>query len=406
MTDKRRILFVDDEPRILHGLRRMLRPMRHEWDCSFAENGREALDVLDREPFDVVVADMRMPGMDGAELLMEVATHHPETVRVVLSGQSDEETVLRAVRHVHQYLSKPCDMEMLRSTIARACALSDLLEDDALKQLVSQLRTLPSLPTLYREVEEELRSPDASAKNVAAIVSKDLGMSAKILQLVNSAFFGVRQHVSSPNQAVILLGLETIKNLVLSVQVFAQLDEASSESLPLEALWTHSMRVGACAKQLARAEQVDPRSVDHAFIAGLLHDVGKLVLAVNLPERYDAVLTRTRTEEISLHEAEREVFGTTHAEIGSYLMGLWGLYDAIVESLASHHAPMKYGGENFTPVTAVYAANVLVHEACSTEDTQAVSTMDDGYLTRLGMTERLPAWRAICREAIEGGEDR
>ena len=337
---------------------------------------------------------------------MEVATRHPETVRVVLSGQSDDEMVLRAVRHVHQYLSKPCEMETLKSTIARACALSDLLEDHALKQLVSQLRTLPSLPDLYREIEQELQSPNASAKSVAEIVSKDLGMSAKILQLVNSAFFGVRQHVSSPSQAVILLGLETIKNLVLSVQVFAQFDGAGPERLPLEALWAHSMKVGACARQLARVEEMESRSADYAFISGLLHDVGKLVLAANLPEQYDGVLARTHTGEIALHEAERDVFGATHAEIGSYLMGLWGLSDAVVEALAFHHAPMKHGGEGFTPTTAVYAANLLVHGAFPPGDIQVAGTMDDEYLAQLGMTERLSAWRANCREVLAGGEDR
>jgi len=403
---KRRILFVDDEPKILHGLRRMLHAMRRQWDMAFAEGGQEALDILDREPFDAIITDVRMPGIDGSQLLREVTERHPQTVRIVLSGQAEDETVLQSVRHVHQYLSKPCDTEMLRSTIARACALSDLLENDTLKRLVSQMETLPSLPSLCRTIEQELRSPEASTRKIAEIISQDIGMSAKVLQLVNSAFFGIRRHVATPGHAAVLLGLETIRNLVLSVHVFAQFDQADLGGLSLKVLWDHSMNVGMYARQLARSQNMDPGTVDHAFTGGLLHDAGKLVLAANLTEEYASVLARTSRKGIALHEAEREVFGSTHAEVGCYLMGLWGLPDPIVEALAFHHCPSRHGEEGFTPVTAVHVANILEHEMYSAESIQASSEVDDAYLIHLGLSRQQTEWRVRCREIAKGGGDR
>jgi DNA-binding NtrC family response regulator len=154
---KRRILFVDDEPNVLSGLRRMLRSMREEWDFEFAGSGREALEVMQRTAVEVIVTDMRMPGMDGSQLLDEVLQRHPQVVRIVLSGQSDTETVLRSVRPTHQFLSKPCDAETLKATVARACALRDLMAEPSLKDLVSRISTLPSMPSLYLEVVKELR---------------------------------------------------------------------------------------------------------------------------------------------------------------------------------------------------------------------------------------------------------
>ena len=232
---KKRILFVDDEPKILEGLQRTLRSMRQEWEMQFAGSGQEALECLSKEPFDVVVSDMRMPGMDGAQLLKEVMRLYPQIARIILSGHSDQEIVLKSVRIAHQYLAKPCEAETLKSVVTRTCALRELLADDAVRRMVSNMDSIPSLPSLYAEIMEEIQSPNASIQRVGKIISKDMGMTTKILQLVNSAFFGLRRHVSSPSQAVSLLGLDTIRALVLSVHIFTHFDsQKASGSLPGE----------------------------------------------------------------------------------------------------------------------------------------------------------------------------
>ena len=217
----KRILFVDDEPMVLDGLRRMLRGMRNEWEMEFATSGHDALKILDGKRFNVIVTDMRMPGMDGCQLLNHVKELHPQVVRIVLSGHSDKDMVLKSIGPVHQFLSKPCDAETIKTTVARVCSMRDIMEDEALIKVVSGVESLPSLPELYSEVVDEVNSAEGSLNRVGEIISRDSGMSAKILQLVNSAFFGLPRHITSPVRAVQLLGLETVKALVLTVKIFS-----------------------------------------------------------------------------------------------------------------------------------------------------------------------------------------
>lgn len=399
----KRILFVDDEPKVLQGIQRMLRSMRHEWDMVFAQSGQEALGILAEQPADVVVSDMRMPGMDGVQFLTEVRRRYPETVRIALSGHSEREMILRAVGPTHQYLAKPCDPELLKSVVARAVALRGVLSKETLRQAVAQMQSLPSLPQVYVEMVEELRSPDASIKKVGELIGKDLGMTAKVLQLVNSAFFGLRRHVTGPSEAAALLGLDTLQALVLSVQVFAQLDHARATGLCVETLWNHSMATGTLAKRISAAEGCEARVCDHALMAGLLHDAGKLVLAANLPDEYRRALAVARDAAVAQREAEERIFGTTHAEAGAYLLGLWGLPDPIVEALAFHHCPNECLADTFTPLTAVHVANALEHEADHVAEDRDASPLDSDYLARIGLAERLPVWRELYQSLLQEG---
>ena len=210
MKRKRHLLFVDDEPRILDGLRRQLHAKRDEWDMAYAVSSAEALQLLAQKPYDVVISDMRMPEMDGAQLLQAVRELYPNTARLVLSAQSDKDTLIRALGPAHQYLIKPCTADVLQATLARVFMVQDLFADGPLKRLVSQMKTVPSLPTLYYEIVAACQSADTSAEKVGQIIARDMGMTAKILQLVNSASFGLHQPVLTPTQAVVYLGLETI----------------------------------------------------------------------------------------------------------------------------------------------------------------------------------------------------
>jgi len=397
---KKRILFVDDEPKLLEGLQRMLRPMRQEWEMRFAQSGAEALNILGKEPFDVVVSDMRMPGMDGAQLLAEVKGRFPQTVRIILSGHSEKEFVLKSVKTVHQYLSKPCDPETIKSVIRRACSLSELLDEGPIKELVSTITSLPSLPSLYFEIIEALRSPDVSLQKVGEIISRDIGMTAKILQLVNSAFFGLPRQISNPTQAVTLLGLEVIRTLVLSIHIFEQFDQGKQKEGSLEHLWRHSIRTGILAKGIAKEEGQSHPVMDDAFTAGLLHDLGKPLLSTNFPERYREAEEAMRCGKIPAWEAERQIWGTTHAVVGAYLLRLWGLPDSIVEAVAFHHCATERQEDSFSPLLAVSVANVLEHWTEATEDLSGVQPLRD-HLERSGLGDRFVRWIDVCRQIGE-----
>lgn len=393
----KRVLFVDDEPNVLQGLRRMLWPLRSEWDMEFVDSGPKALEVMAQRPFDVVVTDMRMPDMDGAQLLGEVMRRYPQTVRIVLSGHSDKEMVMRLVGPAHQYLAKPTDPDTVKETVARACALRELLSSEQLKQLVAGIKSLPSIPALYTELVEELRSPDASIRNVGEIISKDVAMTAKILQLVNSAFFGLRQQVSSPAQAAGLLGLDTIQALVLSVKIFSEFDAGRVAHFSPERLWHHIMYTAASAKAIAKAEGLDRKMVDNAFTGGLLHDVGKLVLAANFPSQYGEAAAAASAKTRSMIELERETFGATHMEVGAFLLGIWGLPDPIVEVLAFHHQPRARPGREVGPLTAVHVADVFSHEMGAGTELGMPPELDQSYLKELGVENHLEKWRELCQ---------
>jgi len=400
---KRQVLFVDDEQLVLKGLQRMLRSMRREWDMHFVTSGQAAMDIIDRHPIDAVVTDMQMPGMDGVQLLAEIMDRHPDIVRIILSGQLDQEMILQTVRSAHQHLAKPCDADLLKSTLAQAFALRDILVDDNLQKLVSRIESLPSLPSLYLEIMEELHSANTSFQKVGKIIARDVGMTAKILQMVNSAFFGLRRQIANPQEAVSYLGLETVKSLVLTAKIFSQFDAKKISGFSLDDLWNHSMLTGIFAKIILQMENQTREAINAAYMAGLLHDLGKLVLVQNLRDGYQQALTDACQSDRCLWEIENELFGTTHAEIAAYLMGLWGLRYPVVEAIAFHHDPRR-SPQQMGILAAVHAANALAHDLVNAESNPS-SNVDTTYLTELNVMGRLPAWQSACQQTIQKGND-
>jgi len=248
----KRVLFVDDEQRVLDGLKRMLYPLRNEWRMSFASSGREALELLDQAEYDVLVTDLRMPEMSGMELLANVVKLHPQVVRMVLSGTADQEVVLRSATLAHQYLVKPCDAATLRATVARAFSLRVILDDAALKKLISSMGNLPSVPSVYLRLMEVLRSLDVSPKEIAQVIGEDISMTTKVLQMVNSALFGIQRQITDPTQAVIYLGPELVRQLVLVASAFSAF-QPKSRYFSIERLQRHSLAVGGLARNIAVA---------------------------------------------------------------------------------------------------------------------------------------------------------
>ena len=392
---KLRVLFVDDEPNILNGIRRMLHGQRSEWDMAFVGNGPRALETMAEKKYDVIVSDMRMPGMNGAELLAQVKEAYPKTIRIILSGHSEKESIMRAVRPAHQYLAKPCDKLSLIDTISKAWSLRALMATDGLKSMISKIETLPSLPTLYLQVAEALEQPDCSLEKLAKIISKDPAMTAKIMQLVNSAFFGLPKKMTDISRAVVYLGLETIRSLVLSIGLFSKFNPKELPFLDLESLFDHSFRTANTAKNILKSEKANKDALDEAFMAGLLHDLGKLILAQNIPDVYADILTTAKTQSTGISEIEMSDLGATHAEVGAYLLGLWGLPDNIVEAVAFHHHPEKTPARNLGALIAVHAANVMDHYPKEVITQPDADRLNLDYLDRIGCLDRLASWHAI-----------
>ena len=401
---KRRIIFVDDEPMVLKGLQRTLRKMRGEWEMTFTSSSKEALDILGTGSFDVIVSDLRMPEMDGMQLLAEVKSKHPQVVRIILSGQVEQESTFKSVQVAHQSLSKPCDADILKHTLNKLFGLRNLLEDESIKRIVSQTETLPSLPDVYTEVISELQSSDPSVQKVSEIISTDLAMTAKILQVVNSAFFGLVRKINNPKEAVMLLGTETIKALVLSVKIFSQFNHKKFAWFNFDELFNHSMSVSIFAQTISRQEHLDPALVNNSLMAGMFHDLGKLILVTNFQEPYQKVLTEAGKTRQNLWDLEIERFGTSHAEIGAYLMGLWGLEYPVIEAIAFHHRPGKSLSNSTGLLTAVHFGDAFDRIKKDPDDLNGengLRQLDRGYLDNLGVAGRINDWKTVCNELTE-----
>lgn len=401
MSQKPRILFVDDEPFILDGLRLMLRDKRAEWDMAFALGSEEALKILGRFAVEVVVTDLRMPGLDGAGLLAEVRDRHPETARIVLSGYSDQETSLRTVKLAHQYLSKPIPADALKQAIAKALGLRHILSDPSLKRLILGIDSLPSLPPLYTKLTMALADDNAPLSEIGDIIAQDVGMSANILRLVNSAFFGLPSHVSGIHHAVNLLGTDTIRSLVLSLHLFSVFDQEKLPGFSLGAIWEHSTRVSGFAKAVAEMEGMSRIWRDDCFIAGMLHDVGKLILAQSMPAEYAKVLDLAARENLPIHLAERRLLGASHAEIGAYLINAWGFPDSIVETLCWHHTPERVDCAACTPLMAVAVSNAYDHCLVLPQGVTPVGAPDVPCIEKDEYMAHLSRWQSMCKEAFE-----
>ncbi len=402
------VLFVDDEPKVLRGLRRKLDILVDDWTVSFAESGADALSILRQRTVDVVVADMRMPGMDGIALLAKIADQFPHTIRFILSGYASASDALRAANFAHQFLAKPMEVEQVVNAIRQAIILRNRLNSFQLRQLVSQIRTLPSVPPLYTQLMNLLQSPRVKPNDVGEIVAQDLGMTTKILQLVNSAYFGLPNHVSNPTQAVILLGLNIIKTLALTLHVFAQMPKVTIEGFSPQILQRHSLMTASLAKKIARGLMLNDYLVDCAFTAGMLHALGRLMLATNMPARYQRVLSQANSMNLPLEDVEKNILGVSHADVSAYLLELWGLPLPVVEAVLYHHAPCErqMGGEvQFSPLIAVHLADVLVFEVYPKGGAGMLPTIDPVCLTDPIIQSRLPQWREAARKLVSFDED-
>jgi putative nucleotidyltransferase with HDIG domain len=397
----KRILFVDDESPVLEALRARLHRLTDRWNMQFVDSGERAIEELERGTFDVVVTDMRMPRMDGAELLRVVSERWPDIIRIVLSGYAESEQTLRLVPYAHQYLSKPCEPKQLETIIDRCQRLHQLLQQQNLRAIVGRIKKLPKMPRVYAQLRTALASDTVTSRDVAQIVAADAVIAAKVLQLVNSAFFRLARRITNIEQAVNYLGFAAIRNLTLSVEVFSSWpDRAPTTSLNLERLQSHVHLVAGAARALASAGI----NADDALLAGLLHDIGYWVLAQECAPELAMSIETAAKEGIPMHAAERQVIGASHAEIGAYLLGIWGLPYTVIDAVAHHHVPQSVKPAEFDLLAALATAHSLVPADDSTTfDTKIIPDpkVDAEYL----LSTNAPfSWTEATRRVLQSLE--
>ncbi|HEV3437392.1 MAG TPA: response regulator [Gemmata sp.] len=389
-----RVLFVADDPNLQRSLRLMLEPLQKEWEGHFSRGGPDVFARLDESAFDTLVTDSRLAGTNCGEMLTEVRRCHPQTVRIALINPKEEDDLVRLASVAHRLLAKPCDQIELHAAIQRAHSLRELLKGSSLAAVVGRLGSVPTLSTLYTRIADELMFPNYSLATVGDLVAQDLGIAARMLQMANSALVGLRRPATTPNQAVRILGADLTRTLVLAADLFSRYNPISLKPFSIELLWEHGQQVAELATQIARAERAGDRVVRESGLAGLFHDIGRLTLASQLPGPYREVMGAMLSENLSAADAERRLFGASHAEVGAYLLGLWGLPDPLVEAVAWHHDPSACPGNSFTPLTAVHVADAVLRA-------EEGVLPDMEYLERLGLAERWDVWKELPAKEVQ-----
>jgi HD-like signal output (HDOD) protein len=382
-----RLLFVDDDAVAREQIRSEISHAHLHYDVVLVESGSEAIAALDGGEFDAVISDLRMPAMDGTELLTQVRERFPEVVRVCMSGAMDDSDFLRVIPVTHQFLSKPISGEALREIIDRACSLNLILQNQSIRALIGKLTALPANARTFQELSGAMTDPNTHTADISRIVAKDTALSVKLLQIVNSSFFGRRSAITSINAAVTFVGMEMIKSLALSACVFNALEASPAARPLLQDLQARSLRKAHFARSLLK----ESRHADEAFTAALLLDVGQAVLAICSPERFSEAIQIARAENRPLHEVEKEKFGAAHPEVGACLLGIWGLPLELIEIVAHHHSPSNVKHAQTATLAAVHVADAVI-DATADQPEKLLNKLDAAFVARTGVNRCLTEW--------------
>jgi putative nucleotidyltransferase with HDIG domain len=372
------------------GLQECILDMNQEWQGVFAANAEDAWRILEQGRFDAVVSEAVLQDCDGFEFLNRVHARDAKTRRLLVIDLADRPTALKCAGASHHCVPAPWDTTALSSALQRTFDLRILLSNERVRQLVGKMSRVPSPPDLYFNIAKAIRSQSADLDEIAKLIQQDVAITAKLLQLANSAALGLRSRVTSVYQAIQYLGLEMTRSLVLLAHTFSYFDKGKAAGFSLEKLWNHSIKVATLAQQIADYEGAE--IVDEAFLAGLLHDLGKLLLAVNLPQEYTVMLKAAQEKGMPTWQEEIEKFGGTHAELGAELLATWNFPLSVVEAVALHHHPAQLITQGFSPLTAVHAANALIHEISD----KVEAPLEMAYLTDLGLDEHVDGWRELA----------
>jgi HD-like signal output (HDOD) protein/CheY-like chemotaxis protein len=380
-----RVLVAGGERAALENLRRQLRGSRRGWETSCALGGNEALELAGAQPFDVVIADLRLPGMTGIELLGRVQQRHPQAARILTCAYDEASALLRGLPVAHYLLTKPFDAAGFLEAIERATAIRGLLQNERAARVIGRIGTLPVRPDVHAQIRRLLLQSDWSLDALTGLVERDPALCGRLLRLVNSGLFGFPERITSIRTAITYVGATMLEHLALATGVSELMRAAPApKGFSIDAEIERAVRTGHAAAAIA-----DRRLRDEAFIAGLMHDVGRILLASRVPDLFERACAEAERLGIPLPEAERAVAGGSHAEIGGYLAGLWDLPSAVVEAIGFHHAPSESSARSFGVIGAVHVASALV----GGPDGTAGHAIDERFVARLGIDGELPRWR-------------
>jgi putative nucleotidyltransferase with HDIG domain len=399
---KAKILFIDDHKNILESLRLSLRSMQNEWDMSFAPSGAEGLDMFDRIWPDVVVTDMRMPNMDGTHVLRNIQKRKPDVGKIILSGYSDKETVIKNIQLANEYLSKPCKTQDLIAAIRNTLRTNDIILSAEIKNIIAEIETIPSSSAVYESLIRELENDNATSRTISKIISQDVALAASIIRIINCTFFNFPKQVKDIEHAVRMLGSQTLLNIIKSSHLFDKLKEFDNSEISIKMLWEHSLRVARLAKLIAANSNLPETNCNDCVIASMFHDIGKFIFASKMKHQFSEVLAMVRRENCTIDVAERCIMGASHAEVGAYLLARWGFSHDQITILRSHHDESVMDSQAVTPQMVLYVADSLDHELVHIQNRFKRHTL--AFMGKFPEQHQqlITDWRTLCQNNIQG----
>ncbi|MGF1697115.1 response regulator [Vibrio kyushuensis] len=368
-----KILLVDDEPLILNGLKRAL--YGTGWTIFTEESGQSALKRLETDHVDLIISDMLMPGMNGAELLEIVSKTYPSIIRASLSGYSDPDITVKGGFFAHQAFMKPCDPTIIKQEVNRISAILGLFPDRVIQSAIGSITSLPIAPKLFFQVKQKLMDDNSSMHDIAKLISQDPAMCAKIIHTSNNTIFRGNKEISSINEAITRLGGQVVSSIIGMLEVYSV--SMNRPSQPLEELQSQSLRVAVLASSfVSRAQK------DHTFLIGILHRIGEYVRMMIVSDLMNAYVdVNNKGQELS--HLEQYLFNTKSEQLGGYLLHFWGFPLYIIESILTYNDPEKLREKPFGPSCAVYVASNLIKN----------KPIDDAFIQHFGLEDRLEEWK-------------
>ena len=391
------ILLVDEDELVLKSLTRSLRKLPGEWQVHYAEGVFTASDILADVPIDILISEIRLAGDNGRMLLETAREVRPQAARIILTGQVDPNAIFQFYGLAHQLLAKPWDNKVLIETIQRSYLVRGLLANPHMQAILNQIDNLPTIPEVYLELERQLKAEDISLADISSSVIRDPSLTVKIMQIVNSPYYGLPLKVVDPEKAVGLLGIDFLKGILLASGLFQTDAQAGKHTALIDRLWEHSIHTSSIIKQIAKMESLEGDIADTSAIAGLLHDVGKIILGVHFPDEAAAVYQLVQERKLPRWKAELKVLGTTHAEVGAYLLGLWGMPIDLLQAILCHHQPILQNHNGINPQVLLHAANAIVNAQDAGDCRGRLQDLDYDFFRRSNLTDRLSRWQSeIC----------
>jgi HD-like signal output (HDOD) protein len=387
---KRKLFVVDDQSAVMETAVLVLKRIDKEWEVTGFNDPKAALEAIKANPPDLVLSDQLMPGMQGSELLEQIRAHSPKTIRIIMSGYVSL-SALEMITSAHQYVAKPFEPSVLRDMVKRSFAAQERIINAGLQTLVTGLRAIPSLPQVHHSLLQELEDDRTASAAIANIVANDPGLSIKVLQLANSPLFGRGTLVTNPVDAVMCLGTDMISAIVLSQSLFKHYEKLRGPELDIPKMWTHSWETARLAQHICRERRMGSEAGEEAFLAGLLHEIGRFLIIDNFPDQFKAACDFARKNRASLVAGLRETLQATPFQVGAYVLELWGLPEAVVGAIGNLDNPSQDQSKEFSVRSALYIADHVAHGKFPPDPFRAEDWNMD-YLKSVGVKDELREW--------------